>query len=146
MVAHWLADPLGIRQTMTLRCRAQGWPSGCLIPCALTVQLDAWTPQWPQIPWALATPLQRRWYILLCAVGISCCVQWRCRGTLGRVGGTLDGLGRTWVPLGGLSLLVCGAVWVFLVIPFPRTADLPLVGSPSYCANSPSGLRETPPT
>ena len=29
---------------------------------------------------------------------------------------------------------------------FPVTADLPLMGSRSCCANSPSGLRETPPS
>ena len=31
-------------------------------------------------------------------------------------------------------------------VPFPLTADLPLMGSRSCCANSPSGLRETAPT
>ena len=31
-----------------------------------------------------------------------------------------------------------------LVVPFPLTAGLPLMGSPSCCANSPSGLQETP--
>ena len=48
--------------------------------------------------------------------------------------------------LGGLLVLVWGVGWEALVLPFPLTAGLPLVGSPSCCANSPSGLRETPPT
>ena len=51
----------------------------------------------------------------------------------------------TWAPLGGLLVLVWGVGWGALVVPFPLMAGLPLVGSPSCCTNSPSGLRETPP-
>ena len=58
----------------------------------------------------------------------------------------MGGVGGTWAPLGGLPVLVWGVGWGALVVPFPLTAGLPLVGSPSCCANSPSGLRETPPT
>ena len=70
------------------------------------------------------------------------CVNKRRRGTLGGVGGTLDGVGWTWAPIGGLPMLV----WGTLVVPFPLTAGLPLVGSIPCHANSPSGLRETAPT
>ena len=49
------------------------------------------------------------------------------------------------MPLGGFLLLVFGVVWGSLVILCPLTAVLPLMGSPSYCASNPFGLRETHP-
>ena len=54
----------------------------------------------------------------------------------------MGGVGGTWAPL----VLVWGLGWGALVVPFPLMAGLPLVGTPSCCANSPSGLREAPPT
>ena len=57
----------------------------------------------------------------------------------------MGGVAGTWAPLGGLLVLVRGVGWGALVAPFALTAGLPLVGSPSCCANSPSGLWETPP-
>ena len=54
--------------------------------------------------------------------------------------GTLGAVGGTWVPMSGLLMLV----WGTLVIPFPLTTGLPLVGSTPCCTNSLSGLQETP--
>ena len=58
----------------------------------------------------------------------------------------MGGMGGAWAPLGGLLVLVWGVGWEAFVVPFPITAGLPLVGTPSCCTNSPSGLWETPPT
>ena len=48
----------------------------------------------------------------------------------------MGGVGRSRAPLGGLLVLV----WVVgvggLVVPFPLTAGLPLVGSASCCASN----------
>ena len=45
------------------------------------------------------------------------------------MGGTTGGVGGTWAPLGGLRVLVWGLGWGALVVPFPLTAGLPLVGT-----------------
>ena len=58
----------------------------------------------------------------------------------------MGNVGVTWAPLGGLLVLVWDVGWGALIVPFPLTAGLPLVGSPSCCANSPFALRETSPT
>ena len=41
----------------------------------------------------------------------------------------MGGVGGTWAPLGGLLVLVWGVGRGALVVPFPLTAGLPLVGS-----------------
>ena len=146
MVAHWVLGPLG---TGRHRLCAAGAPGLALwVPhplCALKlsrnssgVLLAHWESDLPADP-----PVGS---LGLLDGHCSCCAKWRCRGTLGRAGGTMGGVGGPWVPLGGLLVLVWGVGWGALVVPFPLTAGLPLVGSPSCCENNPSGLRETPPT
>ena len=116
-VAHWVRDPLGADEQW--RC-ATGAPG--LVPWvpdplrALVAAQDA--------SWA---PVVAHWV----QVPLSVDGQRRCAA--GAPGLALWELH----PLRALTTLV---------VPFPLTAGLPLVGTPSCCANSPSGLRETPPT
>ena len=75
----------------------------------------------------------------------SCRAQRRCRGTLGRAGGTPGGVGGAWAPLGGLRVLVWGVGWGALVVPFPLTAGLPLMGPPPVAPTAHLGCRRHPP-
>ena len=59
----------------------------------------------------------------------------------GDYGWGVGDLGAGWV-----LVWVWGVGWGALIVPFPLTAGLPLMGSPSCRTNSPSGLREPPPT
>ena len=123
MVAHWVQVPL---RTLTILRNSSG------------ALLAHWESDLPA-----DRPVES---IGLLDGQCSCCAKWQCRGKLGRAGGTMGGVGGTWAPLGGLLVLVWGVGWGALVVPFSLTAGLPLVPPPSCCADSPSGLRETPPT
>ena len=100
MGAHWVPDPLGTDKQRFCATRAQGWPSGHLIPYAHSPFHR--TPQGSC--WPTACPISRVLPIL--DGSCSFCVKWRCTGTLGRVGGTLGGVGVTWAPLSRLLVLV----------------------------------------
>ena len=57
----------------------------------------------------------------------------------------MGGVGGTWAPVGGLLVLVWGVGWGALIVPFPLTAGLPLVGSPSCRQTAHLGCRRHPP-
>ena len=87
LVAHWALGPLGTGRHRLCTAGAPGLAgSGCPIPCAHSpfhvtprALLAHWESHLPADP-------------LVGSIGLldgrcSCCVQWRCRGTLGRAGG-----------------------------------------------------------